>query len=190
MATASNRQPREVVEFPPNIPVTVALKYSQGRTVSGQSGERFMFTLADDRVMFLDPEVAGQIMDLGVNVRENFSITKQQAGTRAPITWAVARVCGEQPNGTFVTPALPSPATGANGAVTPPAKPMAAATAAQPDDSRRQPSTALVADACGMVDAFAEVLEHALTRHSGKVKPDEVRAIFLTVAINRSKFAA
>jgi hypothetical protein len=37
------------------------------------------------------------------------------------------------------------------------------------------------------VDAFAQVLERALTKHGGKVKPDEVRAIFLTAAINGSR---
>src|ERR1039457_4334575 len=41
MATATNNRPtRDVVEFPPNAPVTVALKYSQGRTISGRSEER------------------------------------------------------------------------------------------------------------------------------------------------------
>ena len=79
MATAaSNTRPqREVVEFPPNTAVTVALKYPQARTVSSQYGERFMFTLADGRVMFLDPEVGGKIESLGVNVRENFTITRK-----------------------------------------------------------------------------------------------------------------
>jgi hypothetical protein len=57
MATATNnRPPRDVVEFPPNAPVTVALKYSQGRVISGQYGERVMFTLTDGRVMFLAPD--------------------------------------------------------------------------------------------------------------------------------------
>src|ERR1017187_450096 len=51
MATAASntRAQREVVEFPPNTAVTVALKYPQARTVSSQYGERFMFTLADGR---------------------------------------------------------------------------------------------------------------------------------------------
>ena len=67
MATATNNRPtRDVVEFPPNAPVTVALKYSQGRTISGQYGERVMFTLTDGRVMFLAPEVAGRIESLGI----------------------------------------------------------------------------------------------------------------------------
>ena len=45
-AAASNntRASREVVEFPPNVPVTVALKYGHAKTVSSQYGERFMFS--------------------------------------------------------------------------------------------------------------------------------------------------
>jgi hypothetical protein len=111
-AAAKTRAPREVVEFPPNIPITVALKYGHAKTVSSQYGERFMFSLVDGRVMFLAPEVGGRIESLGINARENFTITKkwdEQKGS--PITWEVARMAGEQPNGTFVVPASKPPAT-------------------------------------------------------------------------------
>jgi len=108
MATATptnNRPPRDVVEFPSNVPVTVALKYPQGRTFSGQYGERVMFTLVDGRVMFLAPEVAGKIESLGINVRESFTITKCPTGHKdTPVTWNIERVPGEQPNGTLVVP--------------------------------------------------------------------------------------
>ena len=104
MATATSSRPRrDVVDFPHNSPVTVALKYSQGRIVSSQYGERVMFTLTDGRVMFLDPEVAGRIESLGINVRESFTITRGSPGQDgAPVTWDIARVTGEQPNGTLV----------------------------------------------------------------------------------------
>jgi hypothetical protein len=84
MATASSpqRTPREVIDFPPNVPVTLALKYSQGKVISGQYEERVMFTTCDNRVLFLDPETAGKIEAAGIN---------------------------EQPNGTLVVPALPEP---------------------------------------------------------------------------------
>lgn len=101
MATAAaskTRAPREVVEFPPNTPVTVALKYGHAKTVSSQYGERFMFSLADGRVMFLDPEVGGKIESLGVNVRENFTITRKWDEEKGVVLgWDVARLAGEQP---------------------------------------------------------------------------------------------
>ncbi len=107
MATAAapnnTRAPREVVEFPPDVPVTVALKYSHAKTVSSQYGERFMFSLADGRVMFLAPDVRAKIEALGINVRENFTITRrwyEQQGSPATATWELARLAGEQPNGT------------------------------------------------------------------------------------------
>ena len=110
MATAAapnnTRAPREVVEFPPNVPVTIALKYGHAKTVSSQYGERFMFSLADGRVMFLDPEVGGKIEAMGINVRENFTITRKWDEQKSVTSWDVARLPGEQPNGTFVVPSV------------------------------------------------------------------------------------
>ena len=182
MATATNnRPPRDVVDFPPNAPVTVALKYSQGRTVSGQYGERVMFTLTDGRVMFLDPEVAGRIESLGINVRESFAITRcSPAQKGAPVTWDIARVAGEQPNGTFVLQAPdnsnqkpPAPAAASDGGI--PRKPVA---------------SALVDEANALVDSFAQVLERSLTLYQGRIKPDEVKALVVTAYIQRSKLSA
>ena len=61
-----------------------------------------MYAPADGRVMFLDPEVAGQIETLGINVRENVTITRH-CDTRKGclLGWELARLVGEQPNGTL-----------------------------------------------------------------------------------------
>lgn len=177
MAAPQQAQPRRAeVEFPPNVAVTVTMKYAQPRTVAGQFGERFMFSTCDNRVFFLDPEVAGQIAAQGINVREPFTITRQTDGKKgSPVTWQVARLAaaaGEQRDGTFAIPRDPD---------APAPKPPARAEHATPS---------LVEYASHLVDAYAAVLEHALTTHQGRVKPDEVRAIFLTCAINRQKGAA
>jgi hypothetical protein len=59
-----------------------------------------MFTLADGRVMFLDPEVGGKIEALGVNVRKNFTITRKWDEEKGVVlAWEVAPLPGEQPNG-------------------------------------------------------------------------------------------
>src|ERR1017187_6695700 len=178
-AASNTRAQREVVEFPPNTPVTVALKYPQARTVSSQYGERFMFTLADGRVMFLDPEVGGRIEALGVNVRENFTITKKWDEEKGVLlSWEVARLAGEQPNGTFVVPVAPS-------------NPPASATAASGGAARRQPgvSPSLVEEANSLVDSFAAVLEHALTNYQGRIKPEEAKALLITAYIQRNKLS-
>jgi hypothetical protein len=192
-AAQANRPPREVVDFPPNVPVTVALKYGQGKTVSSQYGERFMFSLTDGRVMFLDPPVAGQIASLGINVRENFTITKESDEGKDPqVSWQVARLAGEQPNGTFAVPALPTVST-ANASIVAavPPKPLGLATAATDDRGiRKQPAGALVAEANALVDAYAQVLDRALTTYQGRIKPDEARALLITAYIQRSKLSS
>ena len=185
MAALPNRPPREEVQFPPNKAVTVALKFAQPKLIAGQYGERYLFTLADNRVMFLSPEVAGQVAELGVNVRENFSITMRWDGQReSPRTWDVARVIGEQPNGTMVVPASPCAAAPASdGARVTPKPPTAAAAATQR-------GSALVDEANALVDAYAAVLDRALRQYEGRVKPEEVRALLISSYIQRSKFAA
>jgi hypothetical protein len=188
----NNRTPREVVDFPLNAPVTVALKYNQGRTISGQNGERMMFSLVDGRVMFLDPETAGKIVTLGVNVRESFTITRKWDGTKGlPTTWEVARVAGEQPNGTFAVPALSTTSTDAqsnHSGVSP--KPPALATSATNNGGRRQPGQALIDEANALVDAYALVLDRALTTYQGRIKPEEARSLLVTAYIQRAKLSS
>ena len=188
MATATNtRTPREVVDFPANIPVPVALQYGQGKTISNQHGERMMYSLTDGRVMFLDLEVAGQIETLGVNVRESFTITRKTDGQKgSPTTWEVARIPGEQPNGTLVVPA--STATTNGSAATP--KPPVSATSATPDVSGRQPGRSLVEEANALVDDFAAVLEHTLNKYQGRIKPEAAKAFLITAYIQRGRNAA
>ena len=180
MATANtNRPPREVVDFPLNTPVTVALKYPQGRMINGQYGERVMYTLTDGRVMFLAPEVAGQIEKLGINVRESFAVTRNSPGQGAPTTWEIARVTGEQPNGTFVleAPASPTP------------KPPGVATTADPGTPRKT-TTSLVDEANALVDGFAQVLERSLSLYQGRIKPDEVKSLLISAYIQRQKLSS
>jgi hypothetical protein len=76
-------QQREVVKFVPSVPVEVALKYAMpGKVVSTRNGERVLFTLADNRVMFLDLGVARKVEDLGVNVREKFFVCMPPGGNK------------------------------------------------------------------------------------------------------------
>ena len=181
MATASQRTPREVVDFPPNTPVTVALKYGQGKTVSSQYGERMMYSLVDGRVMFLDLATASQIEQLAINVRESFTITRHPADQNgASVTWEVARVAGEQPNGTFVVPA----------ADTPTPKPPASAVTSDGGAPRKQSGSTLVDKANSLVDSFAQVLERSLNLYQGRIKPDEVKALLISAYIQRRQLSS
>jgi hypothetical protein len=186
MAAPSQRTPREVVDFPPNVPVPVALQYGQGKTISNQHGERMMYSLTDGRVMFLDLAVAGQIESAGINVREWFTITRKTDGQNgSPSTWEVARLPGEQPNGTLFVPIPPTAET--NGTA---ATPKLAASATTPAIPRRQPGRSLVEDANALVDDFAAVLEHTLNKYQGRIKPEEAKALLITAYIQRGRNAA
>jgi hypothetical protein len=185
MATpASNpRTPREVVEFPPNAPVTVALKYPHAKTVSSQYGERFMFSLADGRVMFLGPEVGGKIEALGINVRENFQITRKWDEQKSLSTWEVARLAGEQPNGTFVVPSSGE----SENKVSP--KPAASAAAPKATDHRKAAGALLIEETNALVDAYAQILDRTLNTYQGRIKPEEARSLLVTAYIQRSKLS-
>jgi hypothetical protein len=192
MENVSNAQPRtrrEIVEFPPNVPVTVALKYNQGKLVAGQYGERMMFTTTDNRVLFLDPATAGQITALGINVRENFIITQRWDRLQnSPRTWEVARAAGEQPNGTLILPGVAGVHPTAAAQVVegaPPPKPPASAGTANLAGAR----SLLVQEADSLVDAYAQVLERALTTYQGRIKPDEVRSLLLSAYIQRRQLS-
>jgi hypothetical protein len=180
-APNAQRTPREEIHFAPNSPVTVALKYNQGRRIAGMNGERMLFTTCDDRVFFTSLEVAAQIEASGVNVREPFTITQVWDGTKtSPRTWEVTRIAGP---GQLAVPKLPdSPIPGSREVATP--KPPATATAASPNGARSRGAEILIAESIELVDAYAAVLNHALTAHNGRVKPDEVKSIFLTCVIN------
>ena len=82
-------------------------------------------------------------------------------------------MAGEQPNGTFAVPALP--------------KPAASATTAERHATAGE---LLVLEANALVDAYATVLERALSTYGGRVKPDEVRSILLSAYIQRRQLSS
>jgi hypothetical protein len=101
----------EKVQFQTNVPIDIALKYNDGKEVTGQYGDQVLYTLTDGRVMYVPPIVKKKIDELGIGRGELFTITKAEKknGTRRTIEWVVAtdgsgdrktqsRV--QQPNGT------------------------------------------------------------------------------------------
>jgi hypothetical protein len=80
------------VQFQTNIPIEIALKYGDGKEVSGQYGDQVMYTLTDDRVMYVPPIVKRRIEELGIGRGESFTLTKAEKknGTRRTIEWLVA----------------------------------------------------------------------------------------------------
>jgi hypothetical protein len=81
----------EKVQFSTNIPVEVALKYNDGKEVTGQYGDQVLYTLTDGRVMYVPPIVKKKIDDAGIARGELFTITKAERknGTRRTIEWVI-----------------------------------------------------------------------------------------------------
>src|SRR5712691_6960475 len=85
----------EILRFEMNVPAEVALKDAgPGKPSEGRYGNRVMYTLADDRVMYVAPIVASRITDLGIQPGEVFQVRKQvkRQGRRKLIEWQVQRL--------------------------------------------------------------------------------------------------
>ena len=82
----------EKVQFQTNVAVEVALKYGDGKDVTGQYGDQVLYTLTDGRVMYVPPIVKKKIDELGIGRGEVFTIRKAEKrnGTRRTIEWVVA----------------------------------------------------------------------------------------------------
>lgn len=83
-----------IVHFEMNAPVEVALQSPQGTTVQGRYGDRVMFHLADGRVMYVPPIVAGKIESHGIAAGERFELCKARLadGRRRSVEWRVKRL--------------------------------------------------------------------------------------------------
>src|SRR5260370_38322578 len=84
----------QILRFEMSVPAEVTLKYAgPGKPIEGRYGNRVMYTLADDRVMYVAPIVASRISDLGLQPGEVFHVCKQvkRQGTKRLIDWQVKR---------------------------------------------------------------------------------------------------
>jgi hypothetical protein len=77
-----------------NAPVQMALQSPQGTVVQGRYGDRVMFHLADGRVMYVPPIVAGKIESHGIAAGERFELCKARLadGRRRSVEWRVKRL--------------------------------------------------------------------------------------------------
>jgi len=84
----------ENLRFQMNVAEEVALKFRDGRDVEGRYGPQVMFTLTDDRKMYLDPNVADSVRELGLEPGERISIVKRpvRQGRKQVVEWEVRRV--------------------------------------------------------------------------------------------------
>src|SRR5271168_5370576 len=109
----------EKVQFQTNVSIDVALKYNDGKEVTGQYGDQVLYTLTDGRVMYVPPIVKKKIDELGIGRGELVTITKaeKKSGTRRTIEWVVAtdRSGDQQPQRRAQQPNGPGPNHGRQG---------------------------------------------------------------------------
>src|SRR5271167_1679750 len=83
-----------ILPFHLNVPAEIVLERPEGTLVQGRYGDRVMFSLADGRVMYVPPFVAGKIQAEGAAAGERFQVCKTQVkkGSRRSIEWTVRRL--------------------------------------------------------------------------------------------------
>jgi hypothetical protein len=84
---------QEVVKFEINTPVEVTLRDDQGKRVEGRYGDQVMYSLLDNRVMYVPPYVEQRLQELGIGAGEPFLLCKERVknGDRYQTEWSVRR---------------------------------------------------------------------------------------------------
>lgn len=81
---------RQVLRFESNQPQTIALEFPEGVSVPGQYGPQVRFSLTENRLMYLDLDVAQAIKTLGVEPGQPFTICKRWEKGRK-VWWEVEK---------------------------------------------------------------------------------------------------
>ena len=89
-----------ILRFPTNTPIQVAINTLQGTIVQGRYGDRVLFHLTDGRVMYVPPIVASKIEAQGIAPGEPFELCKAQVrtGQTRSIEWWLKRTPPEAPD--------------------------------------------------------------------------------------------
>jgi hypothetical protein len=84
---------KEVVKFPINTPVEVTLQFEEGKRVEGRYGEQVMYSLADNRVMYVPLYVEQRLQELAIGAGEPLLLCKKvvKEGSRNRTEWSVKR---------------------------------------------------------------------------------------------------
>ena len=69
---------KEVVKFQINTPVEVALQVEAGERALGRYGEQVMYSLVDNRVMYVPPYVEQRFQELAIGAGEPLLLCKQE----------------------------------------------------------------------------------------------------------------
>ena len=68
----------EILRFDTNVPVEVALRFSDGKHVEGRYGDQVMYSLENERIIYVPPIVERKIQELRIEKGEHFEICKAE----------------------------------------------------------------------------------------------------------------
>ena len=85
------RQLSEKVQFHNGETELVTLRFDSGKLTPGRYGDQYMFGLEDGRIMFVEPAVNAQIVELGARRGDTIGITKrsEKQGRSTVTNWDV-----------------------------------------------------------------------------------------------------
>ena len=69
---------KEIVKFQTNTPIEVTLGVEAGERVQGRYGEQVMYSLLDNRIMYVPPYVEQRFRELAIGAGEPLLLCKQQ----------------------------------------------------------------------------------------------------------------
>src|SRR5450631_3298682 len=89
----------EIVRFENNTPVEVTLQFEAGKRVEGRYGEQVMYSLLDNRVMYVPPFVEERLKSLAIAAGEPLLLCKKSTkdGNRNRVEWSVRRAPQQPP---------------------------------------------------------------------------------------------
>ena len=84
-------RPSSILKLEPNVPTELALQYGNGLNVNGKFGPQVLFTLTNNRRLYVDPKIAEEIRALSLAPGQPFIITKAQKQGQRSFDWLVER---------------------------------------------------------------------------------------------------
>jgi hypothetical protein len=179
---------REIIRFEAGRPETVCLKYGKGKEVNGAGGPQFMFSTLDNRIFFIDPDVAWNIEQCpGAANGEPITITRSK-GPRNTINWDIRpAVAGGRAEP--APAAAPAPVRRIAEPEPPAIREEPKAPAAEAPREITPFAVKLCVSMCALIDAMSEAKAYAARKRIDLTNED-LRSLAATAFIQECKGAA
>jgi hypothetical protein len=180
-------QTSDVLRLQTNVPETIALRFTDGLTVSSKfGGDQMMFSLVDGRKMFLPPVVSQKIKNSGIRESEPFTICKREVanGNRRTIEYQIdlVEIVEHHDNGRIHAVATPV-------AAAPPVAAPVAPAALPPAAVATSTLSPMTAAGIAAIDAVLEVERYARDKGMTDFEfgSENIQKVWMTLYIDSRK---